>query len=79
VKFSQSQCNLIPQVQILIRQDPYFIKLMLWCGFLLAQSEGGNFNFMKFLYLPNCIVFSMYEMTGSQVPAAGNFCLLIIW
>jgi hypothetical protein len=48
-------------------------------GFLLAQYEGGNFNFVKFLYLPNCIVFSMYDMTGSQVPAAGNFCLLIIW
>jgi hypothetical protein len=63
VQFSHSQCNLIPQVQILIRQDPYFIKLMLY-GFLLVQSEGGNFNFMKFLYLPHCIVFSMYEVPG---------------
>jgi hypothetical protein len=46
VQFSQSQCNLIPRVQILIRQDPYLIKLML-CGFLLAQSEGGNLNFYE--------------------------------
>jgi hypothetical protein len=48
-------------------------------GFFLPQSEGGNFNYMEFLYLPYCIVFSMYEIPGSQISAAGNFCLLIIW
>ena len=78
MQFSQSQCNLIPQVQILIRHDPYFIKLMLF-GFLLVQSEGRNFYFMKFLYVPHFIVFSVYEMPSSQMSAAGNFCLLIIW
>jgi len=80
-QFSQSQCNLIPQVHILIRQDPYIVKLMLY-GFLVAQSEGGNFNFMKFLYRPHCIVFSSSEMPGSQISAAypvnslGNWSLI---
>jgi hypothetical protein len=67
VQFFQSRCNLMPQVQILIREDLYFKKLI-FCSFLLAQTEGENFSFIQ-----RCIVFSMDEMPGSQISAAGNF------